>query len=91
MSTKTREDIAAIEHLDHQPECDGIFHGNNPRPPAKLWLDVHGCTENLFCLTCNAQEQQVVNQMIESGDPRCKHCAKQIRSYSDLYTRVVPL
>ncbi len=92
MSAQMDERTDSIEHLDHEVSCDSIFHGDGPRPRADFWVDVHGCAENLFCAACNVEEKRVVDEGVQNGKELCcMHCFKPIWTYSDCYTKVVPL
>lgn len=40
-----------IAHLDTEPVCSWIDHGPR-RPPARYWVNRHGCRDGLFCSLC---------------------------------------
>ncbi|MFE3052319.1 hypothetical protein [Nocardia sp. NPDC059239] len=92
MATQIAPDIDSIEHLDHEMGCDSPAHDGVP-PPADYWVDVHnGCSEHLLCAGCVQSVQNYLEDELRNGmDTRCNYCDGLVRSFTELYTRVVPL
>ncbi|MGW5519087.1 hypothetical protein [Nocardia africana] len=87
MSTQTRENTAAIEHLDHRPTCEGKQHGNGPRPTAEFWVDIHGCLDKFACAACVNSDRR---WFAMRDGATCQCCGRYFRTFEEAET-VVPL
>jgi hypothetical protein len=85
MSTLTEHRADSIEHLDHDPECDGCG------APAVFGLLSHGCMEALGCVECTKSTCDHIDASIsEYGSVLCSVCRKPFQRRTD-FTKVVPL
>ncbi len=91
MMISTEPRTEGIEHLDHKPACtNGRRHTSSP-PPAKYWLDQHGCCEHLVCAGCYTETKAWHDWAAARGLPvQCCDCWRNFASFDDCF-RVVPL
>ncbi|WP_157115063.1 hypothetical protein [Nocardia niwae] len=85
MATQTDERADSIEHLDHNPNCDGCGK------PAKFWLGSHGCMEAFGCPACTEFTCDMCESDIRKvGTVLCRMCNKRFQRLPD-FVRVEPL
>ncbi|MFE7744408.1 hypothetical protein [Nocardia sp. NPDC057455] len=85
MSTLTEHRADSIEHLDHEPECDGCS------ATAVFGLRSHGCMEALGCVDCTKTTCDHIDAGISKyGSILCRFCHKAFQRRTN-FTEVVPL
>ena len=87
-------DLAALAHLnfEYSPECEGVRHNGGPRPPAQLWIQMHGCLGAALCIQCQQAHADWVNMMLRIGKCiQCTGCGRAFASYRTLITQVMPI